>query len=302
MSPRLPRRALRSAPGPAIVNPVETRGPPGGRESGNRVNVWLALSLGLVTGLLGLLGNVVASFLATWSGALTWLAVPVAALCVSVITALAQAHVHARFRSSPTSPHPPPGPAAAAGPWRRRGISLTAALLTVLLVIGVGGFVVTWGVQYAVGYVTGNESGEDRLAAPAAASAAGLTLTVSRFEETRHFTRLTVSVHNDVGESLALPLYGNCVLTGGDGTTIEADAFRSDWSDSVAAGARQSGTIVVNGHLPPGVRRASLAFARVYGGGFSGPDSIRIDGIALVARSDATGQTSPRPRPSAAGG
>jgi hypothetical protein len=106
-------------------------------------------------------------------------------------------------------------------------MSLPLALLTALLVIGVGGLAVTEGVRYGVGYITGNESGTDRLAQRTSASASGLIVTVEGVTYTAHFTRVDVAARNETGTTLDLPLFGYCVFTGREGTTLAADPFRS---------------------------------------------------------------------------
>jgi hypothetical protein len=244
-----------------------------GSASSRRVSTGVTLTLGLVTGFLGLVGNIVASFVTKWSGSLSWFAVPIAAVAMAVVGAFATSHVKNRIPNS--------GDTQASS---RTGLSLPAALFAIVLILGVGGFAATLGIRYVVGYISGNEPGTDRLVQSVAIEAQGLTVRVTKFEETRHFTRLTVTVRNHVGKSLSLPLFKNCVVVGGNGTTLEADAFRSDWSESIAAGARQSGTITVTGHLPAGVRRASLAFSTVFEQGFEGPDTIRVTGLRLSPR------------------
>ena len=239
-----------------------------------RVAIGPTLLLGLVTGLLGLLGNSVASFVTQWSGSLSWFAVPVAAVLVAVVTAFATAHVEARSDDDN---------GAARRPARSRQ-SIPAALVAVVLVVGLGGFAATWGIRYAVGYFSGNEPGTDRLVQQVTNSSEGLTLIVTKFEETRHFTRLSVTVDNAVGNSLSLPLFGNCLVVGGNGSTLEADSFKSDWSETVAPGVRQSGTITFSGHLPDGVRRARLVFSTVYEQGFNGPSSIQVPDLQLRPR------------------
>jgi hypothetical protein len=239
-----------------------------------RVATGPTLLLGLVTGVLGLVGNSVASFVTEWSGSLSWFAVPVAAVLVAVVTAFATAHVESRYDEDTGTRRRP----------ARGGMSVPAALVAVVLVIGLGGFGATWGIRYAVGYLSGNEPGTDRLVQQVTNQSEGLALTVTKFEETRHFTRLTVTVENGVGNSLSLPLFGNCLAVGGDGSTLEADSFKSDWSESVAPGVRQTGTITFSGHLPDGVRRARLVFSTVFEQGFDGPESIQVPGLRLSPR------------------
>lgn len=151
----------------------------------------------------------------------------------------------------------------------------------ILLVIGVGGFALTFGVRYVVGYITGNESGTERLVQSATGSADGLTLVVESFVATDHFTRLEVAARNDSDISLTLPLFKNCLLVGADGTTLEADPFRSRWSDSIAPGGLQRGSITFPGHIPTRVSEARLVFSTIFGMGFGGPDSIFVESIQL---------------------
>lgn len=245
-----------------------------------RVRTGLTLTLGLVTGVLGLVGNSIAALVAKTSGPYAWLAVPVAAVGVAVIATFATAHTENAWpeqddetATNVTLPIP--------HERQRRGLRLTTAILTVFLVIGGGGLAVTWATRYAVGILTGSEPGVDRLVTPVSTTSKGLELAVDKFEDTPHYTRLTVTVRNNVGNPLSLPLLGNCVVVGDDGTTIEADSFRSHWSESVAPGSRQTGTIVFGSHLPSGVAKASLAFATVFEQGFDGPKSIRVAGLRL---------------------
>jgi hypothetical protein len=238
-----------------------------------RTSTGLTLTVGLVTGMLGIAGNVVAAFVTQWSGSISWFAVPCVAVAVAVVTAFATTHVEDRFDADRSSHN-----------RARRGRSVPSTLVAVVLVLGLGGIIATAGIRYVTGYVTGDEPGTDRLVQPVTNEVSGLSLTVTKFEETRHFTRLTVTVTNGVGNSLSLPLFGNSLVVGGDGTALEADSFRSDWSETVASGVRQSGTITFSGHLPAGVRRARLVFSTVFEQGFDGPDSIQVTDLRLRPR------------------
>jgi hypothetical protein len=160
----------------------------------------------------------------------------------------------------------------------RRGTPLALVLLIAFLVLGVGRFAVAAGVRYAAGYITGNEPGTDRLVKPVTVSEHGLTLTVERVTYTAHFTRVVLLAHNETGTSLSLPLFGNCVFAGDDGTTLEADGFRSRWSTTLAPGSLQRGTITFKGHLPDSVSRASLRFATIFG---PGAGSISVSDLRL---------------------
>jgi hypothetical protein len=152
-------------------------------------------------------------------------------------------------------------------------------LLIAVLVIGVGGLGVTAGIRYAVGYLTGNEPGTSRLAEPATGSAGGLSLTVESVTYTAHFTRVGVAALNQTGTTVSLPLFGYCVLSGSDGTTLQADPFRSHWSDTLAPGILQRGVIVFGGHLPAPVLQAALSFTQIFG---PGGGSITVHHITLT--------------------
>jgi hypothetical protein len=235
----------------------------------HRVAVGKTLVIAAVCAVVPLIGNVVASFLTTWTGVGSWLVVPAVGVFVAMVTALIQAYGSA---SDGGHPRGPAGdyPRGYAGPYpppwvRSRRTPLPRALLIAVLVIGLGGLAVTAGVRYAVGYFTGNEPGTSRLAEPATASTGGLTLTVESVTYTAHFTQVGVAARNETGTTVSLPLFGYCVFTGSDGTTLQADPFRSRWSDTLAPGILQRGTIIFSGHLPPSVLQAALSFTQIFG-------------------------------------
>lgn len=159
------------------------------------------------------------------------------------------------------------GPRPVAVP-RKRHVPVVAVLAVLLLVCGGGGLAVTAAVHYGYGWVTGNETGRVVFQGQASGKASALTVTVTQVMITRHFTRLDVTMQNAGSETVTLPLYGNCQLIGADGQTLEADSFRSRWSESVAPGVRQSGKINLTGRAPPG--RGALSFATVFGPGGGG--------------------------------
>ena len=247
------------------------------------VAVGKTLFIAAVCAVIPLIGNVVASFLTTWTGVKTWLVVPVVGVVVAMITALIQA-----FGSAPADGHSP-SPARGYPPGdgyppyqvrSRRRTPLWRALLIAVLVIGVGGAAATEGIRYAVGYFTGNEPGTSRWPSPASASSGGLTLTVESVTYTAHFTQVGVAASNQTGTSLTLPLFDNCVFVGGDGTTLQADAFRSRWSETLAPGSLQRGVITFSGHLPAQVLAASLSFSTIFGR--LGGGSITVHSIKLT--------------------
>jgi hypothetical protein len=237
------------------------------------VAVGKTLAIAAVCAIVPLIGNVAASFLTTWTGVATWLAVPAIGVGVAMVNALIQAYgsaPHAEPARSRTSPYP-------VHPARTRR-PLPLALVSVLLVIGVGGLALTAGIRYAVGYATGNEPGTSQLVGPATATGGGLVLTVQSVTYTAHFTRIDVAARNQTAASVSLPLFDNCVLTGSEGTTLEADPFRSHWSETLAPGSLQSGVVIFSGHLPASIRQASLSFAQIFG---PGGGSITVRGLQL---------------------
>jgi hypothetical protein len=229
----------------------------------HKVAVGKTLLIAAGCAIIPLIGNVVASFLTTWTGVGSWLVVPAVGVGVAMLTALIQA-----YGSASTEEHPwPPIGRYPLPPVRPRRTSLPRALLITVLVIGVGGLGVTAGIRYAVGYVTGNEPGTSRLIQPATASAGGVSVTVESVTYTAHFTRVGVAARNQTETMVSLPLYGYCVLTGSEGTTLQADPFRSHWSDSLAPGVLQRGVIVFSGHLPAQIVQAALSFTQIFGPG-----------------------------------
>lgn len=251
------------------------------------------LIAGLVN-VLGLAANTATSFVTDRAqGSLRWILPPLIALGLALLTAVVQAAGTAPAKQEPQNqpiyapPQRYPGPgggAPGAPPWQQpRRTQWTpphrrftwGAALVLLLVLGVGAFALTAGVRYGVNYVTGNEAGEDRLVRPVAARSGALILRVDSVQDTSHFTRVGITVRNSGSGSVALPVFGNCVFVGGDGTTLEGDDFRSRWSTTVPPGTQQ-GTIVFGGTLPADATRASLSFSTVFGPGGGGSITVPI--------------------------
>lgn len=202
--------------------------------------------------------NLVATFFADGAGGtLRWLVPPAIALIAAMVVALLDAV---------SSEDRPDG--------GRLDVPVIVAIVAVLLGVGVGGFALTAGVEYFAGYITGKESGEDRLIKPVAKTTAGLTITVENVTYTSHFTRVEVAVSNGGDQSLSLPLEGNAAFTGADGNSLKSDGFRSQWNDSIAAGSVEHGTITFKGHLPEGLTDATLTLK-------SGDAAITVPGLAL---------------------
>jgi hypothetical protein len=171
------------------------------------------------------------------------------------------------------------GPARGPDPAAHRSDLRAMAVLVGVVLIGI---VVAIGVRDAVGYISGNEPGSPVLAGKASGRGAGMTLTVQEIEYTEHFTRVDVMVRNAGKTSASLPLLGNVVLSAEDGTTLQADPFRSTWSTTLSPGAVQRGTLVFAGHLPRDATRASLSVATVFRQG-PGSGAATVAGIELDA-------------------
>ncbi|MGH3647650.1 MAG: hypothetical protein ACRDTM_10830, partial [Micromonosporaceae bacterium] len=172
-------------------------------------------------------------------------------------------------------------------PGVRRGgaRALVTALLVLSVLCGGGGLAATAGVGYAYGWVTSNESQTGIYSGTATGGGQGLWLTVTNVWVTSHFTRVEVAAKNTLGESVNLPLFGNCVFTGADGRTLEADPMRTQlardgWSDTVPSGVPHRGVIVFPGGIGPG--EASLTFSTVFGT-LHGPNSVTVRGIPISA-------------------
>jgi hypothetical protein len=238
---------------PVRRKPAVAEAAPAGHVRLSRVLLVAAAVLGL-----GLVINLVATFFADGAGGtLRWLVPPAIALIAAMVVALLDAV------SSEDRP--------AGG---RLDVPVTVAIIAVLVGVGVGGFALTAGVEYVAGYVTGKESGQDRLIKPVAKTGAGLTVTVENVTYTSHFTRVEVAVSNGGDQSISLPLEGNAAFTGADGNSLKADGFRSQWPDSIAAGSVEHGTITFKGHLPEGLTTATLTLK-------SGETTFTVPGLAL---------------------
>jgi hypothetical protein len=139
----------------------------------------------------------------------------------------------------------------------RLDVSILIAIAVVLVGVGVGGFVLTAGTEYVGGYLTGNESGEDRLVKPIAKPSGAVTVTVENVTYTSHFTRVEVMLANGAKEPVTIPIAG-ATFTAADGTALRADTRRSSWPSKVATGGTQHGTITFKGKLPDSADAAVL--------------------------------------------
>lgn len=238
-----------------------------------------------------LAAGVVIQFLTDWTGGGTWLAAPLVGMVASLVEVGKEALTRPRsgVPGAATGPMPEGAPGGGSEPraWEgqdtpaRRRAPVGAGVIVAVLVIGGGGLVLTYGVARLSSFITGNQTGTERLVEPVSKAAQGVTVSVQSVEQTRDFTRVTISMRNNLPNTITLPLYKNVTLRDPEGTTLGADAFRSSWSDTIAPGQVTKGTVVFPGHLPDIGIRATLAFATVFEQGFDGPDSIVVDGLVL---------------------
>jgi hypothetical protein len=246
------------------------------------------LALAAVIEAVGLLANSATSIVSKESsGALRWIVPP----AIAVVAAMVKVLIDWWFKRTPPDKvappprHVPPSgqippPIQRTDPARRARWALLA-IVVVLVFCGGGGFAITTGVRQAVGWFTGFQPGAvDQLVQPVSARAGRLSLTVRRVVVSRNFTRVEVEARNAGNASLSLPTGGFCVFVGGDGTTLQADPFRGDWSETVPPGSIQRGTIIFGGRLPDGVNRAALSFSQIFG---PGGGAITVRGIQLRA-------------------
>lgn len=205
---------------------------------------------------LGIVVNLIATFLADGpGGVLRWLVPPGIALVVAMVLALVDA-ARPKFHR--------PG---------RLDVSVLVAVAVVLVGVGVGGFALTAGAEYVGGYLTGNETGEDRLIKPVSKPGTGVTMTVENVTYTSHFTRVEVQLSNTAKQAITVPIDGT-TFTASDGTALHADPRRSAWPSRIAAGGTELGTLTFKGHLPDSATTAVLTFK-------SGTTSFAIAKIAL---------------------
>ncbi|TDX03907.1 FHA domain-containing protein [Kribbella sp. VKM Ac-2566] len=205
---------------------------------------------------LGMVVNLIVTFLADGpGGVLRWLVAPGIALVAAMVLALLDAAAPKDHR---------PG---------RLTVSVLVAIAVVLVGVGIGGFAVTAGAKYVGGYLTGNETGEDRLIKPVSKPGTGVMMTVENVTYTSHFTRVEVKLVNTAKEAITVPIAGT-TFTAADGTALRADPGRSAWPKRIATGGTEHGTLTFKGHLPDSATTAVLTFK-------SGSTSFAISNIAL---------------------
>lgn len=271
---------------------VPTPATPGGsRRPPRRVSIIRVAFIGAVASSVLLGVGVLIQLFTEWTGGGAWLAAPLGGMAASFVEMGKEALTRPRpaARGVPSEPvvgvepgsEPEPRVWAAQEARDRRRAPIGAGLLVVVLVVGGGGLALTYGVARLSSFITGNQAGTERLLAPVPKTAKGVTVSVQSVEQTRDFTRVTVSVRNALPHTITLPLYKNATLRDSEGTTLEADPFRSSWSDTIGPGQIAKGALVFPGHLPDAETQGTFAFATVFGQGLDGPRSIVVDDLVL---------------------
>ncbi|WP_458113499.1 hypothetical protein M1D88_05125 [Arthrobacter sp. R1-13] len=242
-----------------------------------RERLGTALLVAAGINVVGILGNSLAAFLTELTPTWTWFITPFMGLLVAL--GIEMLDYYRSVQGAPPGPSGHPDPKLPVRPAPRMPVGVT--VLVTLLVLGGGGWLVTAGVSYAVGYLSGNEDRVQRLESQVATEDQGVTVTILGVQSTAHFTRVEIRVRNGTSSSMSLPLFANAVLTAPDGTTFDADPFRSNWQPRIPAGGQRKGTINFPDQLPGDATSISLSFGTVFRPGFDGPRSIKVEYIPL---------------------
>ncbi len=174
-------------------------------------------------------------------------------------------------------------------PKTQRRVSWIVAVVIILALCGVGGFAVTWGLQWANGkaicqFDPKHYEGVDRLAGQAAASSGQLGIEVTRVVVSKCGTILTVHAVNGGDSAVQLPIYGNTSLTVPGHTSPGGDPFTSDWNQVVPAGGETTGILVFRS-VPNDTASVTLTFATIFGR-LDGPQGISVEiPLAVVSES-----------------
>ncbi len=233
-----------------------------------RVRVWPAVLIVLGVEAAGLAAVAVISYLTEdTSGALRWVLPAVVAFGFAMIKVGVDLG-----KTQPAHPRQQPGPRPAGPPGRS-----VAVVMIVLVLLAGTGILVGLGARAGFEWVTGTQTGDQRLVEPAQGGDSGLELEVTEVVVSRDFTRVAVAVRNDTDNTVVLPLFHNCLLTSGD-TTLQASTLpsRGRWSETVPSDTRTTGVIIFEGPLPTGADTAKLSFATVFRHGFDGPESASV--------------------------
>ena len=259
-----------------------------------RVRLGRVVLVGALANLVLLVAAVVIEFATDWTGIGPWLAAPLLGMVAALVDVARQAATRepepavpapsSAPRTAPTSSDGRPSPAVPAGPVprRKRRVPVVVAVVVSVLLIGGGGIAIAYGVATATAFITGNQTGTERLVGEVTVDDQGVSTTVHSVEHTQDFTRVELTVVNGLANTITLPVFGNATLSAADGTSLGGDPFRSSWNQTIAPGQTRRGTLVFLGHLDPAGTTATLSFATVFEQGFDGPSSIVVEGLVLA--------------------
>ena len=258
-----------------------------------RVRLGRVVFVGALANLVLLVAAVVIEFATDWTGIGPWLAAPLLGMVAALVDVARQAAtrepepaVRAPSSAPGTAPtgvdgRPSPG-SGRPSPAPEAPCSRVVAVVVSVLLIGGGGIAIAYGVATATAFITGNQTGTERLVGEVTVDDQGVSTTVHRVEHTQDFTRVELTVVNGLANTITLPVFGNATLSAADGTSLGGDPFRSSWNETIAPGQVRRGTLVFPGHLDPAGTTATLSFATVFEQGFDGPSSIVVEGLVLA--------------------
>lgn len=231
----------------------------------------LAVSAGV--SLIGIVANSLTTLLShSGNQWFRWLLAPAATVVFGMATTLV-GEVGKPDEEETRSDQPEVGGRPAAPPRRGAGRAM-ASVLTVVLVLGVGGLAVTAGVRAVVGQF----SSVNRLAGASVVGGNSVVrLTVSSVLQDRRSTSIALTGESSGDRVVSLPA-GFAHLTASDGTTLEVDPLGSHWSTSLTPGVPQRGTLRFKGHFADDVASVTLSFT--FG------DAVSVKKIPLVPPPD----------------
>ena len=189
------RRLLSPTP-TAAPAPAATRAP-----RRRRVRLGRVVLVGGLANLVLLAAGVVINFATDWTGIGPWLAAPLVGMVAALVDVGRQSLTRGARAGIPTEGRGPrdirdrPGRASTSeygiGTRTKRRVPVLVGVLVAVLLIGGGGVAIAYGVATVTAFITGNQTGPDRLVGgPVTVDTQGVTTTVHRVEHTQDFTRV----------------------------------------------------------------------------------------------------------------
>ncbi|WP_018348495.1 hypothetical protein [Longispora albida] len=192
-----------------------------------------------------------------------------------------------RPRAVGRAPVPVPGVPPAPPPHRPGRLRGLGWALVVLLVLAATGYAAVLGVQWAAGWLTGNEKiRAERLVATAAGTAGPLRVEVTGVGVTRHYTKIRVRAVNTGDVPVTIHLFGGCqfVLAGGSTLKPASMPAAGDLEINVPAGSIPvTATITLSGNPPPEATTATLSLTGLFAPTVGMPQALQVKGVRLRA-------------------